>query len=326
MKSFLRNVWKHKTISTSFEEGAVHSLYGNIYYPQYNLHAPMVSAEHEVYNAQGEKMRTFFIRDVHLAHNPFWESHYFIWDRYNYNLKTHFYSHESMLETMGRPEHKYGMLIESESIVPDSYRIFETHKGLEKDFDLIFTYSEELLERVGNARFFPSAAQIWGRPNPCAEKKKNVSMICSNKISCELHKFRYDIAMKCKRECLADTFGTFDGGGYVDELTDILDEYRFNICIENDIKPYYFSERLTTALACKTIPIYMGAEKICDFFNPDGIIMISSTSDIAKVVKRCTKEEYERRLPAVLDNFNRSHKYLNVWDWLWENHLRNVEH
>ena len=94
-----------------------------------------------------------------------------------------------------------------------------------------------------------------------------------------------------------------------------------NICLENDVKPYYFSERLIETFANQTIPIYCGAVKIDEFFNPDGIIKISTKSDIEEVLKQCTKEEYERRLPAVLDNYERCKKYVNSFDYMFENYL-----
>ena len=57
--------------------------------------------------------------------------------------------------------------------------------------------------------------------------------------------------------------------------------------------------------------------QIDKFFNPDGIIRINTKSDIDKVLKMCTKEEYERRLPAVLDNYERVKEYTAPWDYLY---------
>lgn len=302
-----------------------HKKYGRIYLPYYHPRAEISSKEHEIYNSDGRKMRTFFIRDVHIAHAPFSESKYFIWDRFNIGLDTHFYTHKSMLETMGNPSYRYGMLLESPSIVPEDYKIFEKHKGLQNDFDLIFTFDVNILDKCDNARFVPFCSAVWNQDsiiaNSYKNKTKNISFISSDKKMCELHKFRYDLAQKCKREWLADTYGTFDGGGYVEKLTDVLNDYRFNICIENDITPYYFSERFTTALACGTIPIYLGATEIDKFFNPDGIIKITTKDDIEKVLEQCTPEEYERRLPAVIDNIERAKKYYNPYDYMFEEYF-----
>ncbi|MBQ9688155.1 hypothetical protein IJV79_00805, partial [bacterium] len=278
----------------------------------------------DIYNKDGQKMRTFFIRDMQLAHVSTSESKYFIWDRYNLFLKTHFYSHNCMLETVGNPDYRYGMLIESESIMPKDYEIFEKHKNLAKDFDLIFTYSAKLLDTLDNARFVPFAANLWteyGASDLYKSKDKDVSILASKKCICDMHKFRYDIAMKCKNIKNVDTYGTFDGGEKLKTVDVVLEKYRYTICTENDIQPYYFSERLISAFANQVIPIYCGASKVGEFFNMDGIIQIDSKSDIEQVLKQCTKEEYERRLPAVLDNYERAKKYVSCFDYMFENYL-----
>ena len=61
----------------------------------------------------------------------------------------------------------------------------------------------------------------------------------------------------------------------------------------------------------QTIPIYLGATEIGNFFNLDGIIQIGvdDCEHIENILAKCTPEEYERRLPAVLDNFNRVKLY-----------------
>ena len=119
---------------------------------------------------------------------------------------------------------------------------------------------------------------------------------------------------------MADTYGTFDGGELV-PIQDTLKDYMYSFCIENEITPYFFTERIIAAFANQTIPIYLGATEIDKFFNPDGIIKITTKSDIEKVLKQCTKEEYERRLPAILDNYKRCLEYQNPWDYLYKKYL-----
>lgn len=310
---------------------AIHSKYGKIYYPLYNLYDTerKGGGDLNIYNEFGEKLEVFFIRDIHSAHIGTTRSRRILWDRYDFEQKTHFYSHNSMLQTMGKPNKRYGTLVESESIVPDDYLIFEKHKGLEKDFDLIFTYNAKILDTISNARFVPFCAQIWNESfvvdDLYAKKTKNISILSSDKLMCELHKFRFDLAHQCKRENLADTFGTFDGGKLV-HIADTLTDYRYTICIENDIQPYFFTERLTSALAAQTIPIYLGATQIDKFFNPEGIIKITTKSDIKEVLKQCTKKEYERRLPAVLDNYKRvMAQYTSKTDFIYEYVVNNKE-
>lgn len=314
---------KHKPVLSNYME----SEYGRIYYPLYNPSVMPHSTEHAIYNADGTPMRTFFIRDIHCAHNPMFESKYFIWDRFNIGLNTHFYSHNAMLETMGHPDKKYGYLIESEAIVPNDYKIFDRNPELSKEFDAIFTYSADILNKIPNAKFVPMCASLHGGSiapeNQWQKKTKNVSILSSNKNSCDLHKFRLHVAQQCKLNGWAETFGTFDGGPRIDDICDAYRDFRFFICIENDIQPYYFSERLICAFANQTIPIYLGATEIDKFFNPDGIIKLSVDSDIEHILKQCTIDEYLCRLPAILDNYKRAFEYLNPWDYMYTHYLMN---
>lgn len=299
--------------------------YGYVYLPNYNTRARIEEGSSNLYNEFGEKLDEFFLRDKHFRTTPYRMSRYFVFDRYNIGLKTHFYSHESMLETQGDPDRRYGFLCESPAIVPKSYKLFDKYKGLEKDFEYIFTYSDKILQQIDNARFVPFASFLYNASFAPADiytrKDRNVSIISSDKIMCDLHKFRLDLAFRCKNNHWADTYGTFDGGKYV-TLDNVLRNYRFTIAIENCVEPYFWTERIVSALANQTIPIYLGATGIGDYFNPDGIIQITTASDMEKVLKMCTKEEYEQRLPAVLDNYERVKKMHVPMDYLYENYLQ----
>ena len=315
--------WLYRYLKTVYRRKK-HKFYGWCYLPNYNARCAFVEGDSNLYNEFGEKLEIFFIRDKHYRTHPYRDSRYFMWDRYNFGLKTHFYSHESMLETQGFPDRKYGFLTESPAIVPKSYKLFDKFKGLEKDFDLIFTYSEKILEKLDNARFVPFGVTLYNstfaQSDIHQKKTKNISILSSDKTMCELHKYRLALAWQCKNEKLADTFGTFDGGKLV-TLDDTLKQYRYSICIENYIEPYFFTERLICALANQTIPVYLGANKLEKFFNTDGIIQFNTKDDIKKVLSQCTKEEYERRLPAVLDNYERVKKFTKPFDYLYENYL-----
>ncbi len=280
-----------------------------------------------IYNQEGQLLETYFIKNRHSQHAPFGhEGKYFFWDRYNYGLDTHFYGPESMPKTLGKPLVKYGMLTESRIIVPQDYEVFHKHKGLEKEFKYIFTYDEQILNAVENARFYPIAAGIWNQEmkTGLSEKKdRDVSILSSDKVMCELHRFRLALAKMCKAERLADTYGRFDGGDYVKSVDETLDRYRFSFIIENDISDYYFSERLTSCLASQTIPIYVGARKISEFFNTDGMILLEKPDlELAKeALKQCNRQTYEEKLPAVLENYERVQEYRNMQDYLYEHYL-----
>ncbi len=281
-----------------------------------------------IYNAEGQPLETYFIKNRHSRHAPFGhEGRYFFWDRYNYGLDTHFYGPESMAHPLGKPSVKYGMLTESRTIVPQDYEVFHKHRGLEREFRYVFTYDERILNEIENARFYPIAAGIWNREMKeglYTGKDRDLSILSSDKTMCELHRFRLELARTCKKEQLADTYGRFDGGDYVQSVDETLDRYRFSLIIENDVSDYYFSERLTSCLAAQTIPVYLGARKIGDFFNTDGMILLEKP-DIEEAKRRigeCTRENYEAKLPAVLDNYARVQEYVNMQDYLYEHYLQ----
>ncbi len=298
------------------------------YLLQFGKEYPIDGTMPKIYNAQGKLLETYFIRNRHSRHAPYGhEGKYFFWDRYNYGLPTHFYGSDAMLHTFGTPVTKYGMLTESKVIVPQEYELFHKHKGLEKEFKYIFTYDDGLLNELDNARFYPIAAGIWNREMKeelYQVKEQDISILSSDKVMCPLHRFRLELARKCKREHLAAAFGKFDGGSYVRSVDECLDAFRFSIVIENDISDYYFSERLTSCFAAQTIPVYLGARKIADFFNPDGIIFLQDTdlAHAAKTLEQCTKETYGERLSAVLDNYKRVQEYSNMQDYLYEHYLQ----
>ena len=138
-----------------------------------------------------------------------------------------------------------------------------------------------------------------------------------------MHAIRLQCALDCKKNKLADTFGTFDGGPIV-RISDTLTDYMYSIAIENDIKPYWYTERLTSCFASFTIPIYCGAPKINEFFNPDGIIFIKpeDCTNIEKVLKQCSIQDYESRIPAMIDNYNRVQKYYSITDYMYLNFMK----
>jgi len=320
-----------------YSQEFTHTIYGKFYVPYYNTTAPLNKHFPDIYNSEGKKIELFFIRDIHGAHIVYSNSRYFQFDRYNFGLDTHFYTHNSMLETMGKPKRKYGMLIEAEIIVPDDYNIFERNKGLENEFDLIFTYSDKILQTIPNSRYVPYYIRPWYgyrydgadgmkekerilSPGNYENKTKNISIIASGKEVIPLHKYRNAIARQCKTKHLADTYGTFDGGKYCD-ISEPFKDYRFSVVIENEITPYGFTEKITNCFAAMTIPVYFGASEIGSLFNPDGIIQFEMTDDIETVLEKCTKEFYNERIPAIIENYRKVTNGKSSDDIIYENYI-----
>jgi hypothetical protein len=105
---------------------------------------------------------------------------------------------------------------------------------------------------------------------------------------------------------------------------DYLKDYRYSIAVENDIRPYWFTEKILNCFATRTVPIYVGHEKMLERFNSDGIIFVKSEDygKIENIIKQCSAADYEARRAAIEDNFERVQKYINPFDRLWEMYLK----
>lgn len=202
------------------EQSPLQIVYNKIYPPYYNIYTKLDGTEPKIYDKNGHPIHVFFIHDKTSCHASSQRGHHIFWDKYNFELKTHFYTHECMFETMGSPDNRYGAFFETRGIDPFSYELFEKHKGIEKDFDLIFTYDEKILENYSNARFVPFCASVKLCIDKVAKiddfdviykiiddnlylkKNKNISILSSDKTMCELHKLRIQTAQYLKRHKL----------------------------------------------------------------------------------------------------------------------------
>lgn len=291
--------------------------------------------EPQVFNANGEKMRVFYLQDKAALYAYSFtagrSSTHIFWDRSNVRLPIHFYTHEDMFNTKATAQKKFGLLMEPEVMLPRMYQRLYESPGLVKEFDAIFTHSEKLLEKYDNAKLYLGQGAWYGTlsgggvfDSELYQKKcKNVSMVSSDKVILESHRRRIEIAKAMKQSGVVDTFGAFDGGVAI-KVAEALDDYRFSVVLENEISSYYFTEKILNCFASMTIPVYAGATKIGKFFNKDGIIVIDKTAPtddiVATVKKMCTKEVYEERKDAVIDNYNRVQKMLCVDDYIYENY------
>ena len=286
----------------------------------------------EYYNRHGEKLDPFFISDTYRAHDPYVNSRYIYFDRYNWGLDKHVYTCKNMLKKIGTPSVMYGAFTESRTIVPGDYEEVLKDPKLLSEFKYVFTYDDRVLNDVPNAVIAPFSAYYWyGKDNPdnisdnlYESKSRNVSVLASAKELCHMHSVRKRVALKCKREGLADTFGSFDGGNYLESIDETLKDYRFSIVVENDISDYYFTEKIINCFISQTVPIYLGARKISEFFDPEGIIQITEADaeHIEVILRECNEDSYMGRKDAILENYKRAQEYSSPWDYLYTRYMR----
>ena len=178
-------------------------------------------------------------------------------------------------------------------------------------FELIFTYSDELLKLDPKFVFCP-AAGFWIIEPKIYEKNKLISMISSGKDYTELQKFRLNFAKLNKDKI--DLFGhAFKSIGQKDEG---FKDYMYSVCIENDESDTYFTEKILDAFATGTIPVYKGTKKIINHFNKDGIIFLDDIN-----LDDLTEDLYLSKKDAILENFNKVLELNVLEDWIYNKYL-----
>lgn len=204
------------------------------------------------------------------------------------------------------------LLIEPRSLQPQTYRLVENYYHR---FDNIFTHDSQLLAELPNAQriIYWNEYEMHDEP-----KTKNFSMICGSKDMCPLHNLRQHLAEAIKDR--VDILGDWKGGSRC-SIAEAYANYKFAVVIENYIDDYWFTEKILNAFASKTVPIYLGARKIGEFFNPDGIIQVENLWQVVTVIEYITASgidrEYSDRAAAIEGNYLRVHSYRNFEEWFF---------
>jgi hypothetical protein len=67
---------------------------------------------------------------------------------------------------------------------------------------------------------------------------------------------------------------------------EILSDYKFMICFENESEPYYLTEKIANAWVAGCIPIYWGMKKVENILNSKAFIHIKDEEDFEYALKR----------------------------------------
>lgn len=205
-----------------------------------------------------------------------------------------------------------GWMLEPRSILPREYEHFHT---IIEDFDIVLTHDDELL-KYPNAIVFPTGGSYIGTSHGGGEEKiydktRFCSIVSSNKHMCYLHNFRAELAdhFNSERHFNVDVFGT-ETGEWVN-IIDSLADYKYSIVVENQISDHFFTEKIINCFLTGTVPIYIGARKIDNYFNLDGIVRFSDYDSLIENLGYLSQvqEDYQSRLPAIQDNLERAKAY-----------------
>ena len=232
------------------------------------------------------------------------------------------------------------ILSDSVSLVPKSKRIALLYESRDTmswlyrsceskipNFRYFFTHEKSFLQKYNNARWIPGNG-IWignsygGGVRSIAQKDRMMSFVTSNKETTSLQKLRVDLAKELGQSSQFD-IDVYLRPSYAFEyipISQCLTRYRFSLIIENTISPWYFTEKLLNCFAVGTIPIYLGASEIHNFFNPQGIIKFLNKKDfLYQVIPALSERLYNSHMEAIEDNFNRSQKFQSIEKVVWEN-------
>ncbi|MCS6243031.1 MAG: hypothetical protein H2172_04120 [Opitutus sp.] len=239
----------------------------------------------------------------------------FEWDRSSAVSPLTVYTDENVADAVAlESQTKVAWLYESPEVTRKAYKYITSNPG---KFNRILTFNQPILEKFPHARFTPIGGcwlheKDWTLP----EKKRTLSIIASAKKSLPGHKLRHTVINNHKPQ-----IDFIAGNGYkpISLKIEALRDFRYSICIENCRQNFYFSEKLIDCFLTGTIPIYWGCPGIGLFFNLDGLITFEHPYQLEKILAGLSALDYDQRLSAIKDNFERAKRYVYVEEHIWRN-------
>ena len=214
-------------------------------------------------------------------------------------------------------EKRIALLYESKDTMKWLYK--EASKEV-NSFKYFFTHDSKLLSKYKNSHWIPGNG-VWigtkygGGQIGIAPKDRTCSFLTSDKNTTVLHKQRMKLAKQLIENDNLD-IDVYLRKAFPHEYLPInifLSRYKFSIIIENSISPVYFTEKILNCMAVGTIPIYLGASKIGDFFDERGIIQFNSRRHlINKILPKLNDSLYMSKIKYARENLSRLSSFLSI--------------
>lgn len=207
---------------------------------------------------------------------------------------------------------KVALLFEPPAIHPWTY---EKIIDFEDKFDYILTYSQELLDRgskyvkyiVGQSRVDDYIANVAP-----SNKVKGVSMIASNKMMSDGHRYRHEIIQALHSKHQFDLWGS--GYRYFYEKIEPLFEYKFTIAVMNSKIDNFFTEVLLDCFRLGTIPIFWGCPNIGEYFDTRGMLIFDTVEKLDDILSNLPN--YEELYEYAYNNWELCKEYVHTDDYL----------
>ena len=135
-------------------------------------------------------------------------------------------------------------------------------------------------------------------------KTKPLSTVCSTKaMKHTLHSLRLGFTRRLMGELPElEVFGY--GMRELKDKADALDPYKYHLAIENHTCAHHWTEKLADAYLGFCLPLYFGCTNLDAYFPRESYIQLDirdhakARAEIERVIR---SDEYERRLPAILE-------------------------
>lgn len=205
--------------------------------------------------------------------------------------------------------------IEPNEILKKNKDIIKNHNF----FDYVLTYEEEILSSVSNAVLFEYGTK-WVNIDDYKNTNKNfsISTVCGFKTITSNHRIRQKFWMNQEKVLNPKNFFVsqhggvemFDGNKILGSEKFPMFDSMFHVCIENVSKKYFFTEKLIDCFLCKSIPIYLGCPNINEYFNIDGMILVSNFNDLISACNSVSESFYQEKIEIIEEN------YLKALNWI----------
>ena len=244
-----------------------------------------------------------------------------VWDRTLKNSDIPIFYNNGRVFDAEYGRENYAILTEPRSLIPS---IYSNIAFVIDRFKYVFTHDRHLLTSYPEKCKFIPAGGLWiGGPSGGGEiklynKSKKLSIVSSTKSMCELHLFRYQLAVALRYCHDIDVFIANPGNNYL--IIETLSDYMYSIAVENHVDELYFTEKVLNCFATGTVPVYLGAQKISKFFDADGIIPFRTWGDLVRILPTLSERDYESRLPAVASNNSIVRNFDNNEDYIADNY------
>ncbi len=214
----------------------------------------------------------------------------------------------------------YAWIGESSAVVNNVIEWIKNNKKyVEENFIYLFTYDKTLLKITNNVKYVTPNWISWVEQSywgGSITKPKLISMVASNKILTEGHKYRQRMIQKLSS--LVDHYGWGFTQLPFEKKHIAYYDYMFSLVFENADYDGCITEKITDCLISKTIPVIFLGSKDSLIFNSDGFIYANEDFDISIL----TPELYQYKIKAIEENYEIAKKLITTEDYFYLNYIK----